>query len=136
MQKDAIQLTSPILGAGAKAGAVDVAAAATRLGGGGNSLSIPLIEPQSAEAFRRRSLCSIDQPGVVMSKLPQGEHPATLLSPHELMASLCRSKKRCIVFCLPGARSIFLALSSSLWEPLLTVARFCIFFPFSFGGWW
>ncbi|KAF9193332.1 hypothetical protein BGZ51_003606 [Haplosporangium sp. Z 767] len=65
MQENPIPLTNPILGAGAKAGAVDVAAAGTRMVGNGISL-----ESQS-EAFRRRSLCSIDQPGVVMSKLPQ-----------------------------------------------------------------
>ncbi|KAG0256507.1 hypothetical protein BG011_004455 [Mortierella polycephala] len=65
MQKNPIPLTNPILGAGAKAGAVDVAAAGTRMAGNGMSL-----ESQS-EAFRRRSLCSIDQPGAVMSKLPQ-----------------------------------------------------------------
>ncbi|KAG0213804.1 hypothetical protein BGX28_003478 [Mortierella sp. GBA30] len=67
MQKDPLPFTNPILGAGARAGAVDVAAAATRISGNG----VPMLDPQSAEAFRRRSLCSIDQPGVVMTRLPQ-----------------------------------------------------------------
>jgi len=121
MQKDPIQLPSPILGAGAKAGAVDVAAAARRLSGGGaagNSLSIPSIEPQSAEAFRRRSLCSIDQPGVVMTKLPQGKknnNPSLLMDSWHLL--LLKEVMHCFSL---GARSIY------LWTPLLTVARFFI----------
>lgn len=71
MQKDPIHPTNHILGAGAKAGAVDVAAAASR--NSVNGVPIPMGDPHSAEAFRRRSLCSFDQPGVVMTKLPQGK---------------------------------------------------------------
>ncbi|KAF9581815.1 hypothetical protein BGW38_001039, partial [Lunasporangiospora selenospora] len=76
MQKDPFQITpAPVLGAGAKAGAVDVAAAAVRVAtahptsSNGVHTPMPCLESQSA--FRRRSLCSIDQPGVVMTKLPQ-----------------------------------------------------------------
>ncbi|CAO3564094.1 unnamed protein product [Mortierella alpina] len=69
MQKDPIHPANHILGAGAKAGAVDVAAAASR--NSVNGVQLPIVDPHSAEAFRRRSLCSFDQPGVVMTKLPQ-----------------------------------------------------------------
>ena len=74
MQKDPIQFTNPM--PYVKVGSIDIATAATRIGGPAtamsNGIGLSNMDPLTVSAYRRRSLCSIDQPGVVMSKLPQG----------------------------------------------------------------
>ncbi|KAF9349507.1 hypothetical protein BGX26_012203, partial [Mortierella sp. AD094] len=59
----------------AKVGSIEIAAAVTRVSGPAtamsNGIGLSNMDPLTASAYRRRSLCSIDQPGVVMSKLPQ-----------------------------------------------------------------
>ncbi|KAF8926733.1 hypothetical protein BGZ58_010957 [Dissophora ornata] len=69
MQKDPIQLTSPPLGTGARADAININCVGSSVGNGGVALSN--MDSETASAYRRRSLCSFDQPGVVMTKLPQ-----------------------------------------------------------------
>ncbi|KAK3846776.1 MAG: 6-phosphofructo-2-kinase-domain-containing protein [Linnemannia gamsii] len=91
MQKDPLPFTSPLLTAGARTdpaslSSATMAAATPRatnnsnnspLGNGVSTQTSPQAtppthaEPFSVSAFRRRSLCSIDQPGVVMTRLPQ-----------------------------------------------------------------
>ncbi|KAG0220493.1 6-phosphofructo-2-kinase-domain-containing protein [Mortierella sp. GBAus27b] len=80
MQKDPIQIAAPLL-RGSKNNSVTGGTPIVRVGSAPsmgalannhhNSSPLSNCDFDSALAFRRRSLCSIDQPGVVMTKLPQ-----------------------------------------------------------------
>ncbi|KAF9437406.1 hypothetical protein BGZ76_000829 [Entomortierella beljakovae] len=72
MQKDPIQISNSM--PYAKASAIDVIGATPRVGSApamSNVIPLSNLDPQAASAYRRRSLCTIDQPGAVMTKLPQ-----------------------------------------------------------------